>query len=138
MQLLICSQVDDALFYWFHRGLHHPSVYRHIHKQVLLLLLRVRLCVFSFLVLADPLVLVWGWLVVTTLQHHTFKHTVGLATEYAHPVEGVLNAIATMAGPVLLGGHMALCMLYAALKLWQSIDAHSGEPMQVIRHTHQP
>ena len=89
--------------------------------------------VFSFLLLADPLV--WGWLVVATLQHHTFKHTVGLATEYAHPVEGVLNAIATMAGPVLLGGHMALCMLYAALKLWQSIDAHSGEPMQFIRHT---
>ena len=86
-----------------------------------------------FVVLADPLV--WGWLVVATLQHHTFKHTVGLATEYAHPVEGVLNAIATMAGPVLLGGHMALCMLYAALKLWQSIDAHSGEPMQFIRHT---
>ena len=59
-------------------------------------------------------------------QHHQFVHTVGLAVEYAHPVEDLANAVATMAGPLLLGAHMGVVWLYAALKLTQSIDAHSG------------
>lgn len=80
LQLLICTQVDDALFYWFHRGLHHPRVYRHIHKQ-----------------------------------HHTFKHTVGLATEYAHPVEGALNAVATVAGAWRVRGGAGHCVGRGAL-----------------------
>ena len=59
-------------------------------------------------------------------QHHQFVHTVGLAVEYAHPAEDLANAVATMAGPLLLGAHMGVVWLYAALKLTQSIDAHSG------------
>ena len=91
-QIFVCMQVDDALFYWIHRALHHyPVLYRHIHKQ-----------------------------------HHRFGHTVGIAVEYAHPAEDLLNAVATMAGPLLLGCHMAVVLLYSALKLAQSIDAHCG------------
>jgi sterol desaturase/sphingolipid hydroxylase (fatty acid hydroxylase superfamily) len=91
-QIFVCMQIDDALFYWIHRALHHyPLLYKHIHKQ-----------------------------------HHRFGHTVGLAVEYAHPVEDWLNAVATMAGPLLLGCHMAVTLLYPTLKLAQSIDAHCG------------
>jgi len=25
--------IEDTLFYWTHRGLHHPSVYKYVHKQ---------------------------------------------------------------------------------------------------------
>jgi sterol desaturase/sphingolipid hydroxylase (fatty acid hydroxylase superfamily) len=92
LQIFVCMQVDDALFYWIHRALHHyPQLYKRIHKQ-----------------------------------HHRFGHTVGLAVEYAHPAEDMLNAFATMAGPFLLGCHMAVVWLYPTLKLAQSIDAHSG------------
>lgn len=91
-EIFVCMQIDDALFYWIHRALHHyPLLYKHIHKQ-----------------------------------HHRFGHTVGLAVEYAHPVEDLLNAVATMAGPLLLGCHMAVVLLYPTLKLAQSIDAHCG------------
>jgi sterol desaturase/sphingolipid hydroxylase (fatty acid hydroxylase superfamily) len=91
VELALCTQIDDMLFYWFHRTLHHPMVYKHVHKQ-----------------------------------HHRYHNTHVLATEYAHPVEDGLNAIATMAGPLVLGSHMAISGLYPALKLWQSVDAHSG------------
>ena len=92
LQFLGCMLLDDFLFYWTHRALHHyPLLYKHIHKQ-----------------------------------HHKFGHTVGLAVEYAHPVEDLLNAASTMAGPVLFGSHMALVWLYPTIKLTQSIDAHSG------------
>lgn len=92
LNILGCMLLDDLLFYWVHRTLHHyPLLYKHIHKQ-----------------------------------HHKFGHTVGLAVEYAHPVEDILNVLTTMAGPLLFGNHMALVWLYPTLKLCQSIDAHSG------------
>jgi sterol desaturase/sphingolipid hydroxylase (fatty acid hydroxylase superfamily) len=91
-QLLLSSQIDDALFYWMHRFLHHKAIYRHIHKR-----------------------------------HHEFHDTIGLATEFAHPVEDLLSSvIPTVAGPILLGSHVIVLLLYSGLKLAQSIDAHSG------------
>jgi sterol desaturase/sphingolipid hydroxylase (fatty acid hydroxylase superfamily) len=31
-QLVVCMLVEDLLFYWGHRTLHHPSIYSQIHK----------------------------------------------------------------------------------------------------------
>lgn len=60
-------------------------------------------------------------------KHHRFRHPVGIAVAYAHPLEDVLvNTAGTVVGPVLLGSHLAVLWLYIGLKLWQSIDAHSG------------
>lgn len=91
-QLLVCMAVDDFLFYWTHRLLHHRLIYKHVHKQ-----------------------------------HHQFRHSVALAVEYAHPIEDLLcNTLVTIAGPLLLGAHVSVFWAYVGLKLWQSIDAHSG------------
>jgi sterol desaturase/sphingolipid hydroxylase (fatty acid hydroxylase superfamily) len=62
-------------------------------------------------------------------QHHEFGYTVGLATEYAHPVEDFANFIPTIAGAFLLGAHASVLIGYVGLKLWQSVDAHSGYVM---------
>jgi sterol desaturase/sphingolipid hydroxylase (fatty acid hydroxylase superfamily) len=92
LQLFACMCIDDTLFYFSHRALHHASVYKHIHKQ-----------------------------------HHTFKYTIGIATEYCHPVEDFLsNTLSTVAGPLLMGLHLSVTLTYLTFKLWQSIDAHSG------------
>jgi sterol desaturase/sphingolipid hydroxylase (fatty acid hydroxylase superfamily) len=32
-QLLACMAVEDTLFYWLHRLLHHRLLYKHLHKQ---------------------------------------------------------------------------------------------------------
>lgn len=60
-------------------------------------------------------------------KHHNFRHAVPLAVEWCHPLEDLLsNALGTMLGPLLLHAHVTLFWLYICLKLWQSIDAHSG------------
>lgn len=33
LQILVCMVVEDTLFYWIHRTLHHPRLYKHLHKQ---------------------------------------------------------------------------------------------------------
>ena len=60
-------------------------------------------------------------------QHHQFRYSVGLAVEYAHPVEDLLsNTIPTVLGALLLGSHVSVAFGYMAMKVWQSIDAHCG------------
>jgi len=61
-------------------------------------------------------------------QHHKFATTVGVASEYSHPLEDVTNSISTLAGTFILGEHMhmAVFWLYLTIRLSETIDAHSG------------
>ena len=52
-------------------------------------------------------------------QHHRFRFTHVLASEFAHPVEDASNTIGTMLGPLILGSHMSVTWLYGAIKLAQ-------------------
>ena len=33
LRFALMMQIDDCLFYWAHRALHHRALYRHVHKQ---------------------------------------------------------------------------------------------------------
>ena len=59
-------------------------------------------------------------------QHHEFGYTVGLATEYAHPIEDFANFVATVSGSLILKSHITVVVGYLGIKLWQSIEAHGG------------
>jgi len=60
-------------------------------------------------------------------QHHQFKVSIGLAAEYAHPIEQIIsNQLPTIAGPLLLGSHMAVLWLWLWLRVIETVDAHSG------------
>lgn len=60
-------------------------------------------------------------------KHHRFKIPLGLGTEYAHPIEALaVNGVSTMLGPFLLCSNPKLALMYAGLKLWQSMESHSG------------
>eukprot|EP01100_Stratorugosa_tubuloviscum_P011736 TRINITY_DN5319_c0_g1_i1.p1 TRINITY_DN5319_c0_g1~~TRINITY_DN5319_c0_g1_i1.p1 ORF type:complete len:277 (-),score=80.07 TRINITY_DN5319_c0_g1_i1:46-876(-) len=92
--ILLC---EDFLFYWSHRFLHHPSIYKYIHKQ-----------------------------------HHEFKVSIGIASEYAHPIESIIsNVIPFLSGPILVGFltnklHIFTWLLWISLRITETIDAHSG------------
>lgn len=78
LEILACMVVEDTLFYWIHRLLHHPRLYKHIHKK-----------------------------------HHMFRNSIGLAAEYAHPVEGVLAFLLPFyAGPMLFGCHPVTALIW--------------------------
>eukprot|EP01116_Phalansterium_solitarium_P020482 TRINITY_DN6062_c0_g1_i2.p1 TRINITY_DN6062_c0_g1~~TRINITY_DN6062_c0_g1_i2.p1 ORF type:complete len:285 (-),score=16.58 TRINITY_DN6062_c0_g1_i2:55-864(-) len=60
-------------------------------------------------------------------QHHMFNASIGIAAEYAHPIEDVLsNQLPTISAPLLLGSHPAVLWSWLAYRLWQTVDVHSG------------
>eukprot|EP00735_Rhodelphis_limneticus_P007021 TRINITY_DN1950_c0_g1::TRINITY_DN1950_c0_g1_i2::g.22942::m.22942 TRINITY_DN1950_c0_g1::TRINITY_DN1950_c0_g1_i2::g.22942 ORF type:complete len:280 (+),score=18.43,sp/Q55D54/MSMOB_DICDI/33.85/1e-38,FA_hydroxylase/PF04116.8/3.2e+03,FA_hydroxylase/PF04116.8/4.3e-19 TRINITY_DN1950_c0_g1_i2:49-840(+) len=91
-QVLGCMLIEDFIFYWAHRALHHRSIYKYIHKQ-----------------------------------HHEFKVSIGIASEYAHPVEAVTaNLIPFVAGPILLKVHGFTFLVWTFLRIAETVDAHCG------------
>lgn len=63
--------------------------------------------------------------------HHEFSAPVGLAAEYAHPLEIMILGQGTMGGPFLYcmfrnDLHIFTVYLWITLRLWQAVDAHSG------------
>ncbi len=61
-------------------------------------------------------------------QHHEYKGTIGLAAEYAHPVEVLLsNIVPTIGGFLLVStGHPLTLLVWLGLRLEQTYMAHSG------------
>jgi len=60
-------------------------------------------------------------------MHHTFIAPVGLACEFAHPVEFLFsNSIPIMIGPILMGTHVTTLWLWVILAIMSTINGHSG------------
>lgn len=60
-------------------------------------------------------------------QHHTYVGTVGVAAEYAHPLEGLLsNQLPTLGGCVFSGAHPIIYLVWLASRLQQTYEGHSG------------
>ncbi len=60
-------------------------------------------------------------------QHHEYKGTVGIAAEYANPVEVLLsNIIPSIGGAILFGGHPLVVIVWLGLRLQQTYETHSG------------
>lgn len=89
---LVSIVINDTLFYWGHRTMHHPSIYKYIHKQ-----------------------------------HHKFNKSIGIAAEYAHPLEDLLcNTLPTIGGCLLMGSHVVTLWLWLFLRVVETVDTHSG------------
>jgi methylsterol monooxygenase/4-alpha-methyl-delta7-sterol-4alpha-methyl oxidase len=61
--------------------------------------------------------------------HHTYTHTVSIATEYAHPIEWICgNVIPSNFVAILLGKrvHLFTYLMWIVMIITESIDAHSG------------
>jgi len=59
--------------------------------------------------------------------HHQYKTTVGIASEYSHPVDFVLSsAIPYSAGPLILGVHTYTLWMWALLRTGETTDGHCG------------
>jgi 4-alpha-methyl-delta7-sterol-4alpha-methyl oxidase len=60
-------------------------------------------------------------------QHHRFTITIGIAAEFAHPVESILaNTIPTILGPLLMGPHVMTLWIWLIVRIFETVEAHSG------------
>jgi sterol desaturase/sphingolipid hydroxylase (fatty acid hydroxylase superfamily) len=61
-------------------------------------------------------------------QHHEFAGTIGMAAEYAHPIEQVFaNMLPSLAGVIFFGGtHPLVFCIWLALRLQHTYEHHSG------------
>ena len=60
-------------------------------------------------------------------QHHRFNITIGIAAEYAHPIEDIFaNLIPTLGGLLLMGSHPVTVWLWIFLRVAETVDGHSG------------
>jgi 4-alpha-methyl-delta7-sterol-4alpha-methyl oxidase len=60
-------------------------------------------------------------------KHHRFTTSIGLASEFAHPVEQIIaNQLPSILGALLLGSHVFTFWLWLTLRIIETIDAHSG------------
>jgi len=91
-QIFLCMVIEDTIFYWTHRMLHHPKIYYLIHKK-----------------------------------HHEYKTTIGVAAEYAHPLEYVVsNMLPFSIGPLIVGMHYYTFWMWMILRVGETIDGHCG------------
>ena len=88
----ISVAINDTVFYWSHRLLHHKSIYKYIHKQ-----------------------------------HHQYNVSIGIAAEYAHPLEDIVsNILPTIGGCLILGSHAFTLWLWLFLRILETVWNHSG------------
>lgn len=91
VDLAVCIFVNETLFYFSHRLLHHKKLFRMIHRK-----------------------------------HHTFRQVRPVSSEYAHPLENLLNLIAMYAGLVIMGSSFFTWGLWVAMRIYETNDGHSG------------
>jgi sterol desaturase/sphingolipid hydroxylase (fatty acid hydroxylase superfamily) len=77
-------------------------------------------------------------------QHHEFTITTTIAAEYSHVIESATNVATILLGPFILGSHINVVVITTILRMWESIDCHSGyclpwyiSPWAIFRSTRQ-
>lgn len=59
-------------------------------------------------------------------RHHTYHDTVGFASQYAHPVEGLISAVHVVLAICLVRPHFLVYCAFFSSTLTEIIDAHCG------------
>ena len=68
-----------------------------------------------------------GWLFKRIHSvHHRIYTPWAITGHYMHPVEFVLTGSLMIAGPVLLGSHLATILAWVAVRQWEAAEGHSG------------
>jgi sterol desaturase/sphingolipid hydroxylase (fatty acid hydroxylase superfamily) len=93
LQHMAMAKLFNAVFFYFtHRWLHTPYMYKRFHKQ-----------------------------------HHEYKGTIGVAAEYANPVESLLsNVFPTVGYCFIMRVHPLIFLVWLASRLVETYEAHSG------------
>jgi len=59
-------------------------------------------------------------------KHHDHAAPFGIAAEYAHPVESLMLGVGSLFGPMLLSRHLFTLWAWLLVRVYQTVEAHSG------------
>lgn len=109
-ELIAFVCIEEIFFYYGHRLMHTPLLYKRIHKIHHEWTAPIGACV--------------RW------RAHLCA---GLVSLYAHPFEHVVcNLVPPLLGPLLTGSHVATALLWYTLALLSTTSAHSGYHFPVL------
>ena len=105
--------------------------------------LTVPLHLLAFIAIEDK-IFYWGHRALHTrwlfshvhYRHHRFRMVRGHVAEYAHPLENVLNLVATFAGPIAFGTPLPVFALWIVLRMAETLEAHSGYAFTGVSSRH--
>jgi sterol desaturase/sphingolipid hydroxylase (fatty acid hydroxylase superfamily) len=69
-------------------------------------------------------------------KHHRFRHVRGISAEFAHPVEDLANVVAFFAPPILLATPFPVFALWVAIRVFETMLAHSGFGFEGVSSRH--
>jgi len=58
--------------------------------------------------------------------HHEHAAPFGIAAEYAHPIESLMLGVGSLFGPMLLSRHVFTLWVWLLLRVFQTVEAHTG------------
>jgi len=59
-------------------------------------------------------------------KHHDYAAPIGIAAEYAHPVESLMLGVGTLVGPMIFTRHLFTLWVWLLVRVYQTVEAHSG------------
>ncbi len=69
-------------------------------------------------------------------EHHRFRHVRGITAEFSHPLEDTANVVSFFAPPILLATPMPVLAIWVAIRVFETVLAHSGFAFEGISSRH--
>jgi len=59
-------------------------------------------------------------------KHHDHAAPIGIAAEYAHPIESLMLGVGSLFGPMLFARHLFTVWVWLFVRVYQTMEAHTG------------
>ncbi|XP_052059240.1 fatty acid hydroxylase domain-containing protein 2-like [Mytilus californianus] len=119
LELTVFSLVEEIGFYYSHRLMHHPRLYKYFHK-----LHHEWTAPIWIICIYAPIGIICIYAPIGIICIYA---PIGIICIYAHPLEHCIsNLMPIMMGPIIMGSHLATGWMWFFVALVSTTISHSG------------